>query len=81
MAASGALIACVAFVGHLAWLTVVSAVAIATLSVLTWHRRQVIGRKHREPGIPQHLQTVAFGLLTAATVLIAGVAIVVTIMI
>ena len=81
MAASGALIARAAFVGHLAWLTVFSAVAIATLSVLTWHHGQVICREHREPGIPQNLQTVAFGLLTAATVLIAGVAILVTIMI
>ena len=33
------------------------------------------------PGIPQRLQTVAFALLTVATVLIAGFAIVVTIMI
>ena len=81
MAASGALIARAAFVGHVAWLTVFSAFAIATLSVLTWYHGQVIYRAHRGPGIPQHLQTVAFGLLTAATVLIAAVAILLTIMI
>ena len=80
MAASGALIARAAFVGHLAWLAVLSAVAIATLSVLTWHHGQVIYREHREPGM-QRLQTVAVGLLTAATMLIASAAIVVTILI
>ena len=80
MAASGVLITRAAFVGHLAWLAVVSAVAIATLSVLTWHHGQVIYREHREPGM-QRLRTVAFGLLTAATVLIASVAIVVTFLI
>ena len=71
MAASGALIARAAFVGDLAWLAVVSAMAIATLSVLTWHHGQVICEQH-EPGIPRRLQTVAFALLTVATVLIAG---------
>ncbi len=55
MVASGAVIARAAFVGHVAWLTVFSAVAIATLSVLTWHHGQVICREHREPGIPQNL--------------------------
>ena len=38
-------------------------------------------RRDLTPGIPQRLQTVAFALLTVATVLIAGFAIVVTIMI
>ncbi len=81
MAASGVLIARAAFVGHLAWLGVVSAVAIGTLSALTWRHGQFIYRERRERAMPQHLQTAAFGLLTAATVLIAAIAIVVTIVI
>jgi hypothetical protein len=81
MAASGVLIARAAFVGHLAALGVVSAIAMATLSALTWRRGQVIYRDRREPGMPPNLQTGAFGLLTAATVLIAAIAIVVTIVI
>ena len=79
MAASGVLIARAAFVGHLRALGVVSAVAMATLAALTWRHGQVIYRERREPRMPRHLQTAAFGLLTAATVLIAAIAIVVTI--
>jgi uncharacterized membrane protein YidH (DUF202 family) len=81
MAASAVLIARAAFVGHLAWLGVVSAVAIATLSALTWRHGHVIYGERREPGMPQHLQTDAFAQLTAATVLIAAIAIVVTVVI
>ena len=80
MAASGVLIARAAFVGHLPELGVVSAAAMA---ILVRARRggsgQVIYRDRREPWMPQRLQTAAFGLLTAATVLIAAIAIVVTI--
>ena len=79
MAASGVLIARAAFVGHLAALGVVSAVAMAILSALTWRNGQAIYRERREPWMPQRLQTTAFGLLTAATVLIAVIAIVVTV--
>jgi hypothetical protein len=79
MAASGVLIARAAFVGHLAWLGVVGAIAFATLSALTWRHGQIIYRDRRDPGMPQHLQTDAFAQLTVATVLIAAIAIVVTI--
>jgi uncharacterized membrane protein YidH (DUF202 family) len=79
MAASGTLIARAAFVGHLAALGVVSAIAMATLAALTWRHGRVIYHDRREPGMPPHLQTAAFGLLMAATVLIAAIAIVVTI--
>ena len=81
MAASGVLIARAAFVGQLAWLGVVSAIAMATLSALTWRHGQIIYRDRRESGMPQRLQTAAFAQLTAATVLIAAIAIVVTIVI
>jgi uncharacterized membrane protein YidH (DUF202 family) len=79
MAASGVLIARAAFVGHLPVLGVVGAVAMAISSALTWRNGQAIYRKRRQPGMPQRLQTVPFGLLTAATVLIAAIAIVVTV--
>jgi uncharacterized membrane protein YidH (DUF202 family) len=79
MAATGTLIARAAFVGHLAALGVVSAIAMATLAALTWRHGRVIYVERREPGMPAHLQTAAFGLLMAATVLIAAIAIVVTI--
>jgi NADH:ubiquinone oxidoreductase subunit 6 (subunit J) len=79
MAASGVLIARAAFVGHLPVLGVVSAVAMAILSALTWSNGQASYRERREAWMPQRLQTAAFGLLTAATVLIAAIAIVVTV--
>ena len=79
MAASGVLIARAAFLGHLPILGVVSAVAMAILSALTWRNGQAIYRERRQPWMPRHLQTAAFGLLTAATVLIAAIAIVVTV--
>lgn len=79
MAASGVLIARAAFVGHLAVLGVVSAVAMAILSALTWRNGQAIYLERREPWMPQRLQMAAFCLLTAATVLIAAIAIVVTV--
>jgi hypothetical protein len=79
VAPSGVLIARAAFVGHLPALGVVSAAAMAILSALTWRNGQATYRERREPWIPQRLQTAAFGLLTAATVLIAAIAIVVTI--
>jgi len=79
MAASGVLIARAAFVGHLAALGVACAIAMATLSALTWRHGQVIYRERGEPHMPAPLQARAFGLLTAATVTIAAIAIVVTI--
>jgi len=79
MAASGTLIARAAFVGHLAAFGVVTAIAMATLAALTWRHGRVIYHERRETGMPAHLQTAAFGLLMAATVLIAAIAIVVTV--
>jgi uncharacterized membrane protein YidH (DUF202 family) len=79
MAASGVLIARAAFVGHLPGLGVVSAVGMAVLSALTWRNGQAIYRERREPWMPQRRQMAAFGLLTAATMLIAAIAIVVTV--
>ncbi len=79
MAASGVLIARAAFVGHLPVLGVVSAVAMAILSALTWRNGRAIYRERREPWMPQRLQTAAFGRLTAATALIAAIATVVTV--
>lgn len=79
MAASGTLITRAAFVGHLAALGVVCAIAMATLAALTWRHGRVIYYERREPGMLPHLQTAAFGLLMAATVSIAAIATVVTI--
>jgi hypothetical protein len=79
MAASGVLIARAAFVGHLPVLGVVSAVAMAILSALTWRNGQAIYRERREGWMPQRLQTTAFRLLTLATVVIAATAIAVTV--
>jgi uncharacterized membrane protein YidH (DUF202 family) len=79
MAASGVLIARAAFVGQLAALGIISAIAMAILSALTWRHGQLIYRERRAPGMSSHLQTTAFYLLTVATVLVAAVAILVTI--
>jgi len=79
MAASGVLIARAAFVGNLPVLGVVSAVAMAILSALTWRNGRAIYRERREPRMPKLPQTAAFGLLTVTTVLIAAAAIVVTV--
>jgi uncharacterized membrane protein YidH (DUF202 family) len=79
MAASGVLIARAAFVGHLPVLGVISTVAMAVLSGLTWRTGQATYRERREAWMPQRLQTTAFGLLTVATVLIAATAIVATV--
>ena len=79
MAASGVLIARAAFVGQLAALGIICAIAMAILSALTWRRGKLIYRERRAPGMSAHLQTTAFWLLTVATVLVAAVAILVTI--
>jgi hypothetical protein len=57
----------------------VIAIAMATLGALTWRHGRVIYYERRQRGMPAHLQTAAFGRLTAATVSIAAIAIVVTI--
>lgn len=79
MAASGVLIARAAFIGDLPVVGVVSAVAMAILSALTWRNGQAIYRERHETWMPQRLPTAAFSVLMAATVLIAAIAIVVTV--
>jgi type VI protein secretion system component VasK len=81
MAASGVLIARAAFVGDLPVLGVVSALGMTILSALTWRNGQAIYRERREPWRPEHRQAAAFGVLTAVTVLIAAIAIVVSVVI
>jgi len=78
MAVSGTLIARAGFAAHLAMLGLASAIAIAALSLLTWRHGQAIYRERRRPGIPAQIQTGELRLLTAATLLIAAIAIVVT---
>jgi hypothetical protein len=65
--------------GELDVLGVVCAIAIATMALLTWRPEQAIYELRRRSGSSQALQTGAFGLLTAATLMIAVVAVVVTI--
>ncbi len=79
MAASGVLIARAAFTAHLDALGVVSAVAMATLALLTWRHGQAIYRKRRQPDMSPHLQTRQFVRLTIATVLTATIAMLVSI--
>lgn len=79
VAASGALIARAGFTAHLDALGVTSAVAMATIAVMTWRHGQSLYRDRIGPVMPPLRQTVALGLLTAATLLIAAVAIIVTI--
>jgi uncharacterized membrane protein YidH (DUF202 family) len=81
MAASGTLIARAGFVAHLDALGVASAIAMATIALLTWRHGQAIYGDRGLAGSFPHHQPGALGLLTAATVLIAAVAIVVTIVI
>jgi uncharacterized membrane protein YidH (DUF202 family) len=78
MAASGALIARAAFTAKLDALGVVIAVAMATIALLTWRHGRAIYELRRRPDAHLALQTGAFGLLTAATLLIAVAAVVVT---
>jgi uncharacterized membrane protein YidH (DUF202 family) len=79
MAASGALISRAAFEAHLVALGVVSAVGAAVLSILTWHHGRTVYRERRHLGVPPRLQTRAFGLLSAATTLVAVIAAIVTV--
>jgi hypothetical protein len=79
MAASGTLIARAAFAAHLAVLGLAVAIAMAAMALLTWWHGRVIYRERGQAGgFPYH-QPGALGLLTAGTLLIAAVAVVVTI--
>ena len=81
MAASGTLIARAAFTAHLDVLGVASAVAMAMLALLTWRHGQAMYRERRDPPMSPHLPTGEFVLLTAATVLTATIAMLVSIVI
>jgi uncharacterized membrane protein YidH (DUF202 family) len=79
MAASGVLIARAAFAGHLAALGVASAVVMAGFALLTWGLgRAIYLDRGRAGGFPHH-QAGALGLLTAATMFVAVVAVVVSV--
>jgi len=79
MAGSGVLIARAAFTANLDLLGVAIAIAIAALAFLTWRHGRVIYERRRRPGMASALQTREFTFLTTATVLIAALAIAVTI--
>jgi len=79
MAASGTLIARAALMANLDLVGIVSAIAMATMALLTWRRGRAIYELRRRPGMSQALQTGALRLLTAATLLVAAVAVLVTI--
>lgn len=79
MAASGTLIVRAAFTARLDVLAVVIAVAAAVLAWLTWRHGRVIYFGRQTVGEFTRPQTRAVVLLTGATLLIAIVAIVVTI--
>jgi uncharacterized membrane protein YidH (DUF202 family) len=79
MAGSGILIARAAFMADLDALGVASAIAIAAIALLTWRHGQRIDGDRGLQGSPAHHQPVALRWLTAATLLIGVVAIVVTV--
>jgi uncharacterized membrane protein YidH (DUF202 family) len=80
MAATGTLISRGAFEGQLDALAIASALALAALAALTWDRGRIIYRLRRVPGAHVAVKTEAFWLLTLATVGVAVLAIVVTVM-
>jgi hypothetical protein len=61
-------------------LGVASAIAIAAIALLTWRHGQAIYRDRSPVGTYTDHQPGALGLLTAATLVIAAVAIIVTIL-
>ena len=79
MAASGTLIARGAFTAHLDALAVVSALAMAAMAVLTWRHGQSIYLQRRRTGTSRRTRTGEFALLTAATVLTAIAAVLVSV--
>jgi hypothetical protein len=79
MATSGVLIARAGFAARLDLLGVLSAVVMAALALLTWRRGESIYRDRGDAGAFPHHQPGAIGLLTAATLFTAALALVVTI--
>jgi uncharacterized membrane protein YidH (DUF202 family) len=78
MAASGTLIARAGFTAHLAALGLATAIAMAVMVLFTWRHGQAIYRQSGVIGADVQREKRTLGLLTAATVLTAVVAIVVT---
>ena len=78
MAASGALIARASFSAGVDALGVAMVIVMGLMAVLTWRHGQAIYRERGEAGTFPHHQPGALGLLTAATVATAAVAIFVT---
>lgn len=81
MAASGTLIARASFLAHLDALGLASAIAMATIALLTWRHGLAIYRERGVAGTFPHHQPGALGALTAATLLTAAIAMLVTIVI
>ncbi|MBV9004988.1 MAG: hypothetical protein JO181_10050 [Solirubrobacterales bacterium] len=79
MAASGTLIARAAFGAGLQVLGVACAVAVATFAWLTWRHGRVIYYGRQMIGQFNRPQSRAFALLTGATLLVAALAVAVTI--
>jgi Domain of unknown function (DUF202) len=78
LAGSGTLIAHAAFVANLDVLGVACAIGMATMAILTWRHGQTIYAERSALGTFRHHQPRALRRLTAATLLTAAVAIMVT---
>jgi hypothetical protein len=79
MAGSGILIARAAFMADLDALGVICAIAMAVMALLTWRHGQAILRDRALAEAGSHNQARALRMLTAGTVLVGVVAIVVTV--
>jgi uncharacterized membrane protein YidH (DUF202 family) len=79
MAGSGILIARAAFMADLDALGVVVAIAVGVMALLTWRHGQAIFGERKLAGARSQHQQAALRRLTAGTVLIGAVAIVVTV--
>jgi hypothetical protein len=79
MAGSGILIARAAFMANLDALGVISAIAMAVMALLTWRHGQALLGDRGLAGARSRYQPAAARMLTAGTVAIGAVAIVVTV--
>jgi uncharacterized membrane protein YidH (DUF202 family) len=79
MAAGGTLITRASFEAHLDVLAILIAILMAAMSFLIWqHGRTIYRARGRAGAFPHHQQGV-LALLTAATLLVAGFALVITV--
>jgi uncharacterized membrane protein YidH (DUF202 family) len=76
---SGTLIARAAFVAHLDAVGVITASVAAALALLTWRHGNVLYRERAIDDAEPHHQPGALGFLMVATLVTAGVALIVTI--